>query len=65
MHEKDFLKRSVINNRNSDVYIWYMVASWACEVTLILTKKKEEAFSLLLCVRIPVTLQAQQSTILS
>ena len=33
-----------------------MVASWACEVTVIHTK---EASSVLLCVRISVTTQAQ------
>ena len=32
MGEKSFLK-SVIINRNSDAYIWYINASWACEVT--------------------------------
>ena len=36
MRENTFLK-CVIYNRNSDVYIWYLVASWACEVTVILT----------------------------
>ena len=36
MREKEFLK-SVICNRKRDVYIWYLVASWACEVTVILT----------------------------
>ena len=30
--------KCVIYNRNSDVYIKYMVASWACEVTVILTQ---------------------------
>ena len=35
MLEKEFFK-SVIYNRNSYVYIWYLVASWAFEVTLIL-----------------------------
>ena len=39
MLEKEFLK-SVIYNRNSHMYIWYLVASLACEVTLILTQKK-------------------------
>ena len=38
MREKEFLKY-VIYNRNSDGYVWYMAASWACEVTLILTQK--------------------------
>ena len=37
MCEKEFFK-SVLYNRNSDVYIQYMVASWACEVTVILTQ---------------------------
>ena len=37
--EKDFLKY-VIYNRNSDVYILYLVASWAIEVTVILTQKR-------------------------
>ena len=37
MREKEFLK-CVIFNRNSDEYIWYMVATYACEVTLILTQ---------------------------
>ena len=37
MREKDFFKY-VIYNRNSDVYIKYMVASWACDVTVILTQ---------------------------
>ena len=31
MLEKEFLK-GVIYNINSYVYIWYLVASWACEV---------------------------------
>ena len=35
MREAEFLEY-VINNRNSDVYIWYLVASWACKVTVIL-----------------------------
>ena len=35
MREKEFLK-SVIDNRNSVVYIWFLVASWGCEVTVIL-----------------------------
>ena len=61
MHEKQFLK-SVMYNRNNDVYIRYMNAIWVCEVTLILT---QEASSLLLCVRISVTLQAQLATITS
>ena len=39
MREKELLK-SVIYNRNSDVYIWYLVAIWACEVTVILTQKR-------------------------
>ena len=38
MCEKEFLK-CVIYNRNSDVYIWCLVASWAYEVTVILTQK--------------------------
>ena len=37
MQEKEFLK-SAIYSRNSYVYMWYLVASWACEVTLILTQ---------------------------
>ena len=36
---KEFLE-SVIYNRNSYVYISYLVASWACEVIVILTQKK-------------------------
>ena len=36
--EKEFLK-SVIYNRKSHVYIWYFVASWACEVTVILIQE--------------------------
>ena len=32
MREKEFYK-SVINNRNSVVHIWYLVASCTCEVT--------------------------------
>ena len=51
MCEKEFIK-CVVNNRNSDVYIWYMVSTWACEVTNPHTK---EASSVLLCMRIPVT----------
>ena len=39
MLEKVFLK-SVIYNRNSYVYIWYLVASWACAVIVILAQKK-------------------------
>ena len=39
MRENTFLK-CVIYNRNSDVYIWYLVASCACEVTVILTQKR-------------------------
>ena len=61
MQEKEFLK-SVIKNRNSHVNIWYFVASWACEVTVILTQKSS---SLLLCVRISMTSQAQLATITS
>ena len=37
MREKEFLK-SVINNRNSVVYIWLF--GWACEVTVILIQKR-------------------------
>ena len=48
--------KSVINNRNSYVYMWYLVASWACDVIVILTQKK------LLCVGISVTSQAQLAT---
>ena len=59
MREKEFLK-CVIYNRNGDVYIWYMVASWACEVTVILTQKR--LLWVLLCVRISVTSQAQLAT---
>ena len=58
MLEKEFLK-SVIYNRNSYVFIWYLVASWACEVTVILTQKVS---SVLLCVKILVTSQAQLAT---
>ena len=39
MHEIEFLKY-VIYNRNSGVYIWYLDASWACEVTVILKQKR-------------------------
>ena len=39
VREKEYLQY-VIYNRNSDVYIWYLVASWACEVTLIPTQKR-------------------------
>ena len=39
MLEKECLK-SVIYNRNSYVYIWYLDASWAYEVIVILTQKK-------------------------
>ena len=53
MREKEFLE-SVIYNRKSDVYIWYVVASWACEVTLFL-KQNRCLNSVLLCVRILVT----------
>ena len=35
--KKEFLK-GVLYNRNSDVYIWYMVASWVREVTVIFTQ---------------------------
>ena len=63
MHEKEFLK-CVIYNRNSNVYtcMWYMVASWACGVTLILS---QETSAVLLCVGISVTSQAQLATITS
>ena len=45
--------------QKKDVYIWYMVASWACEVTLILTQKM-----LLHCFFVSsVTSQAQFATI--
>ena len=39
--KREFLKSSLYN-RNRDVYniIWYTVASWACEVTVILTQKR-------------------------
>ena len=57
MQEKLFLK-SVINNRNSNVYIWYIVVSWVNPNT-------KEASSVLLCVRISVTSQAQLATITS
>ena len=33
MREEEFLKY-VIYNRHSDVHIWYLVANWACEVTV-------------------------------
>ena len=39
MREKEYLK-CVKYNRNGDVYIWYTVASWAFEVTLILKQKR-------------------------
>ena len=39
---------------------WYVVASWAYEVTIILTQK--ETSSVLLHVRISVTSQAQLAT---
>ena len=39
MLEKEFLK-SVIYNRHSYVYIWYLVASWACEVIVCLFVKE-------------------------
>ena len=39
MLEKEFLK-SVKYNRNSYVYIWYLVASWACEAIRNLTQKR-------------------------
>ena len=35
--QKEFFK-SAIYNRNKQVYVWHMVASWACEVTVILTQ---------------------------
>ena len=38
--DRHSLIASVINNRNSYVYIWYLVASWACEVIVIFTQKK-------------------------
>ena len=56
MHEKEYSK-CVIYNRNSGVYIYYMVSSWACEVTVILTQ------SVLLCVKISVNSQAQIATL--
>ena len=59
MHEKEFLK-CVIYNRNSYVYTWYVVASWALEVTVFLAPK-----SLHRCVMILVTSQAQIATITS
>ena len=39
MCEKEFLK-SIVCIRNRDAYILYIVASWACEVTVILTQKR-------------------------
>ena len=38
MLETEFFE-SVIYNRNSYVYMLYMVFSWDCEVTVILTQK--------------------------
>ena len=55
MHDKEFLE-CVMYSRNSDVYISYMVANWACDVTLILTQNR------LLCLTISVTSQAQLAT---
>ena len=43
MGEKEILK-CVLYNRNSDAYIKNMVASWAWEVTLILTQKSQWFF---------------------
>ena len=38
--------KSVIYNRKSDVYIWYFVASWACEVIVILPQNTHPSASL-------------------
>ena len=54
MGEKQIF-RSLIYNRNSYVYIWYLVASWACEVTLILTQKRLHQL-LILCMGISVNI---------
>ena len=35
MREKEFLKVSYATETTM-LYIWYMVASWACDVTVIL-----------------------------
>ena len=53
---QEILFKSTIYNRNSYVYIWYFVASCACEVTV------KESHTVLLCVRISVTSQAQLAT---
>ena len=45
MWEKEFLK-SGIYNRYSYVYNLYLVASWACEVTVIYEQKGLLLFSL-------------------
>ena len=34
------LNLNIKKTRNSRLYIWYVVASWACEVTLIITQKR-------------------------
>ena len=39
-HARKIILKSVIYNRNSYVYIWYLVANWACEVIVILTQKR-------------------------
>ena len=44
MGKKLFLK-SVINNRNSYVHIWHLVASWVCEVTEIVTQRSTDEAS--------------------
>ena len=43
MGKKGIFKKSVINNRNS--YVWYMVTSWACEVTEIVTQRSTDEAS--------------------
>ena len=44
MGEKEFWK-NIIYIRNSYVYIWYLVTSWACEVTEILKQRSTEEAS--------------------
>ena len=57
MLEKYFLKVSYTTK--GYVYIWYLVASWACEVDCNPHTKES---SVLLCARIPGTTQDQLAT---
>ena len=40
MGEKAFFEVSYTTETTMSIYIWYIVASWACEVTATLTQKR-------------------------